>query len=47
MEIRDSNYGAPYYSIYEDPYTTCNSIHGALQFAVKEPQTICGDPSST
>ena len=24
-----------------------NSIHGALQFAVMELQTICGDPSST
>ena len=26
---------------------THNSIHGALQFAVVELQTICGDPSST
>ena len=26
---------------------THNSIHGALQFAVMELQTICGDPSST
>ena len=26
---------------------THNSIHGTLQFAVMELQTICGDPSST